>query len=235
MRHHAVYAGPNGISEPLTEIAGPEAEHAAKVKRARVGDPVDLFDGAGAIAHATLTEVRKNRLVARIESNRRLAPIAPAIEVASATPKGPRLEKMLDMLSQAGAASWRAINTRHGVVDPGEGKRDRAERIAVESLKQCGRAHVMRIDDKQDFADALVSEADTRLVIADATGGQYVPTGAQRVRLLVGPEGGWHEAELAAAKQAGAAVVSLGPYALRIETAAVVGVGVILNAEQANR
>lgn len=235
MRAHTIYVGPEGISEPMTEIAGPEAEHVARVKRARVGDAADLMDGGGRIARGVLAEVRKGRVVVRVESIEHVEPIAPAVEVWSATPKGPRLEKMLDMLSQSGAASWRAMGTKHGVVDPGEGKRDRGERIAIESLKQCGRAHLMRIDEKADFADALSGGAGARVVIGDAGGDRYEPSGAARVRLLIGPEGGWHASELEAARRAGADAVSFGPCAMRIETAAVVGVGVILNAERPMR
>lgn len=233
MRAHSIYVGPGGVSEPVTEVAGSEAEHVAKVKRARVGESVELFDGAGSIARGVLEEVRKNRVTVRVESVERVEPIRPEVEVWSATPKGPRLDKMLDMLSQAGAASWCAINTKHGVVDPGEGKRDRAERIVIESLKQCGRAHAMRIGEKADFARAITPAPGVRIVLADASGGMYAAQGAARVRLLIGPEGGWHASEVEAARRAGAEVVSLGPLAMRIETAAVVGVGVILNAEGA--
>lgn len=235
MRAHTIYVGPKGISEPVTEIAGPEAEHVSRVKRARAGDAVELMDGVGGVARGVLAEVRKNRVVVRVESIEHVGPIAPDVEVWSATPKGPRLEKMLDMLSQAGAGSWRAMNTKHGVVDPGEGKRDRAERIAVESLKQCGRAHTMRIEDKSDFARALEPAPGLRIVLADASGGGYRARGGERVRLLIGPEGGWHASEVEAARGTGADVVSFGPLAMRIETAAVVGVGVILNAERPAR
>lgn len=235
MSRHAIYVGPGGISEPLTEITGPEAEHAAKAKRARPGDAVALLDGAGTIANATLTEVRKSRVVARVESIQCADPVRPGVEVWGATPKGPRLEKMLDMLAQAGAASWHPLNTRHGVVDPGEGKHARAERIAIEALKQCGRAWLMRIEDKGELAEALSAPAGTAVVLADSTGEPYRRTGAPSVRLLIGPEGGWHEQELDAARRAGAIIASFGPHAMRIETAAVIGTGIIVNAEAPGR
>jgi 16S rRNA (uracil1498-N3)-methyltransferase len=65
-------------------------------------------------------------------------------------------------------------------------------------------------------------------VIADAGGQPYEPGKEDRVRLLVGPEGGWTEGELADAVEAGARVVRFGRHVMRIETAAVVAAGIIL-------
>ncbi len=241
MSRHAMYVGVGGVREPETVVEGAEGEHAAKVKRLRAGDGVELFDGAGVVGVGVVAEVRRSVVRVRVESVERFERVRPAVEVWGATPKGPRLEKMLDMLSQAGAASWCALHTKHGVVDPGEGKRERAERVVMESLKQCRRAWLMEIGEKSGMDAALEAGDGVDVVMADASGGAYERSGtggvggAERVRLLIGPEGGWHAQEVESARRAGARIVSLGPHAMRIETAAVVGVALILNAEGAGR
>ncbi|XHC25408.1 RsmE family RNA methyltransferase [Phycisphaerales bacterium ac7] len=91
----------------------------------------------------------------------------------------------------------------------------------------------MQIGAPLALSDALETEAGERLVIADASGGEYQPGGPGTVRALVGPEGGWTSEELDAAQRAGAQVVGLGPHVLRIETAAVVLASTVVRSEAA--
>ena len=81
------------------------------------------------------------------------------------------------------------------------------------------------------MAEATQVNADVRVVVCDASGEPWrVATmiNAQVVRLLVGPEGGWTEQEIAAARTAGAVVAKFGTHVMRIETAAVVACGVVM-------
>jgi 16S rRNA (uracil1498-N3)-methyltransferase len=135
-------------------IDGEEAKHAVRVKRVQPGHPVVLFDAAGTIARGTV-EVARRELVVRIEAAGQSPPLRPAIDLITATPKGPRLDKMVDQLSQAGVRSWTPLDTRFGVVDPRETRLDRMERIALESAKQSGRAWAMAIGERTDLAAAL--------------------------------------------------------------------------------
>lgn len=219
-------------------IEGDEAKHAVRVKRLEPGDSVQLLDGSGTVAEGIILDrdpaAKKGewKLPVRIESIRRVEPVRPAIHVLSATPKGPRLEEMIDALSQAGAASWGPLGTDRGVVDPRETKLARIQRVAVEASKQCGRPWVVRTEPGARFAEAIAWKAGP-VVLADASGSAYAATGAAEIRLLIGPEGGWTKGELQGAHEAGVRVCSFGPHAMRIETAAVVATGVILAVERA--
>jgi len=168
-----------------------------------------------------------------IESAEQEPQPAVVIEFATAAPKGQRLDKMIDMLGQVGTGVWHPVATKYGVVEPGANKIDRMERICRESAKQSLRAWPMRIGKPLSFKEAISTNQNTRLVIADASGGDYRPGGAGTVRALVGPEGGWTDGEMSAAREAGAQVVGLGPHVLRIETAAVVLCAMIARAEAA--
>lgn len=235
MARHRVFAAAIPQAGEALEVTGEEAAHASGAKRLREGDAVGAFDGRGTVAACVVRRAARSTLVLEVTERLVEPAVTPMVEAWTATPKGPRLEKMIDQLAQVGAASWVAMGTSLGVVDPGAGKLARVERVVLEGCKQCGRSWLMEVGGRCALGEALSlpGGGGTSLVLADGRGGRYAPTGCERVRVLVGPEGGFTEAELASARDAGAQVVSLGPHVLRIETAAVVAVSAVLLAEGA--
>jgi 16S rRNA (uracil1498-N3)-methyltransferase len=237
---HRIYI-PELAAQPqgLITITGEEAQHALRVKRLEAGEAVEVCDGQGAVAFGRIGAGRKERgewavdvAVERVE----VVPAEPPyVSVSSAVPKGDRLHAMIEGLSQVGAAGWRPIKTLRGVVDPREGKLERLERVATEAMKQCGRASRLEILPPVPFKEAVNSVG--RVVIADASGGEYEACGFDRVVILVGPEGGWEKSELEFALGAGLGVkaVRFGPYVMRTEVAAVVAAAQVLSAERAWR
>lgn len=216
-------------------IGGDEARHALRTKRLRAGEHVEVFDGAGRVAlcvvesMADTGERRERELVVRVSSATAVAQDQPRIEVWSATPKGARVDELVEGLSEVGAASWVPLLTARTVVEPRPAKLDRLRRLAVESAKQCGRAWILEIGRERTWSEAWAPGPGVRVVLADAGGGAYQPGGAapQVVRLLIGPEGGWTEKERQQAQEAGAVVARFGPHAMRIETAAVAAAAIV--------
>lgn len=215
-------------------IEGEEAVHALRVKRLASGDPVLVHNGSGIVARCRVASGGRELVLDVIET-RSVPRQHPRVEVWSATPKGPRVADLIDALSQAGADSWTPMSTKLGVVDPGAGKLERLERVAHEAMKQCGRAWTLVLHEKSTFAHALNAPPGHAIILADASGQPPAPTGAEHVRLLIGPEGGFRPEEISAALAAGARVMSFGPHAMRIELAAPVAVGIILALEHSNR
>jgi len=213
-------------------VGGEEAYHAARVKRLEAGEGVELLDGAGRVASATVGAIVKRgrewEMALRVGDVRVAERVHPRVDVLGAAPKGERLERMVESLSQAGAVSWSPLAAARSVVEPRAGKLGRLGRVAAESGKQCGRAWFMEIGEEVELATAL---RRVRVVVADASGDAYRRTGSPEISLLIGPEGGWTVPELEASRRAGAMVARFGPHAMRIETAACVAVGVILNVE----
>lgn len=232
MARHRVFLEPAQVSDAGSiELTGPEADHAIKSKRVRTGDEIEAVDGRGGVLRCRVDGTTKRGLTLTVLERGQVPALRPTLRVWSATPKGQRLDKMIDMLAQVGAASWGPLDTKLGVVDPGASKIDRMQRISIEAAKQCGRAHVMEIARKIDFDDALKAAPDETIVMADVTGGALEATGAPAMRLLVGPEGGFLPVEINAARDAGAQIVRLGPLAMRIETAVIVGAAMIMERE----
>jgi 16S rRNA (uracil1498-N3)-methyltransferase len=107
--------------------------------------------------------------------------------------------------------------------DKTESKMERWKKIVIESSKQCGRGTLMDISEPISFASLLESgDAEKLLVFSERGGGKVDGFGVGgKITALVGPEGGWSDAELESAKDAEVRIVTLGGRILRAETAAV--------------
>lgn len=221
-------------------VVGPEAHHAARVKRLEPGASVALGDGRGGEAQATVVTIERHgraewALRVRVDRRWLTERVRPRIDVASGVPKGARLEALIDQLSQVGAASWRPFIAERSVVDPRPGKLDRLRRVAMEAAKQCWRPWLLEIGEGQSVGPALARAREGhmgRLVVADPSGSVYVPNGSASITLLIGPEGGWTLRELEAARGTGASVMCIGPHVMRIEAAAPIAAALILDAER---
>ena len=234
---HTIFAEDFGTTggEPGARfiVEGDEAAHAVRVKRVGVGEVVRVLNGAGLVGLARVEEARKGSVALILDEVSRAEPVVPVVHVWSATPKGGRLDRMIDGLAQVGAASWTALETARGVVDPRETKLERIERLAAEASKQSGRAWRLDCLGKGTLERALRRDAsDVAVVLADGGGEPYRRSGCREIRLLIGPEGGWTDGERAMAIEAGATVSRFGAHVMRVETAAVVGAGCVLAIEQ---
>jgi 16S rRNA (uracil1498-N3)-methyltransferase len=216
------------------QLGPEESRHAQRVLRLTAGDHVTLFDGQGLVAEGAISPVAGARdAVCVIVTAARIIPaVTPELTVAVALPKGGRVDDMIEQLSQTGVDRVIPMRTRRSVVDARDSKLDRLARAAIESAKQCGRARVMRVEATLDLDRVLHEPASTRLIAApggDGLGGGVVQTLRQSsgVLVLIGPEGGWDDAELVAAEAAGFARWTLGPHVMRIETAAVAAAAIV--------
>lgn len=240
---HALYVPESRCDVGLTvHVAGDQAHHAARVLRVSAGERVIVRDGRGTVATCVVTSVSKERrsgewlIEAAVESVTKRPPMSPAVHVLAACPKGDRLAEMVEGLSQAGASSFTPLVAERSVVDPGNAKIERLRRIASESLKQCRRDWVMDVHEPIELVAALErgAAAGWRMLVADATGSRAEPCDRDTA-LLVGPEGGWSEAERAIFDARGLPMVRFGPHVMRIETAAVVGAAMILPIDASRR
>ncbi|MEM1330821.1 MAG: RsmE family RNA methyltransferase [Planctomycetota bacterium] len=221
----------------LLAVEGDEAHHAVRVKRLEPREPVEVLADDGRVISASFDHAEKLgkkggwRVILRVESARTEDPIRPGLRVCSAAPKGPRLEWMIDQLSQVGAAAWCPLITKRSVTEPREGKLSRLARVSAEAGKQCGRSWNLRIE-REAVLDRLLASPPEGLVVADASGTPYEPTGLDTLTLLVGPEGGFEDAELARLRDAGARIARFGPHVMRVETASVVAAGQMIELER---
>ncbi|MBI1914305.1 MAG: 16S rRNA (uracil(1498)-N(3))-methyltransferase [Planctomycetes bacterium] len=220
------------VNSPLgvgpVELDGPEAHHLATVCRLRPGDVVCLFNGDGREYPAEVTQVAKRVVslnVLRVEAPER--ELAFRLEVAAPVPKGDRAQFLVEKLTELGVTTFVPLKTARSVVEPREAKREKLERYVIEASKQCGRNVLMQIEPLAEWASYCCRDTlpPRRLLAHPGGAGRLGVGGEVDAALAVGPEGGFTDEEVGAARSAGWQVIGLGPRILRIETAAVVLAG----------
>ena len=217
-------------SQPIT-ISDQEAHHAVRVKRVRINDQVGLLDAKGHTAIAAIQSIEgsksKPTLTLTISSTAFYEPQSPIIEIYAALPKGDRLDRMIDQLSQLAVTTFRPLLCDRSQRKPETIRPGKLDRIAIEATKQCHRPYKLNIDAPIHFADAL---KDPDVLIADASGSPFQCNTAQsRSVLLIGPEGGWSNEERAAFAATKAPIIRFGTTVLRIEAAAAAASAIALS------
>ncbi len=214
--------------EPLSPgefiLDGAEAHHLGAVRRFLPGERIHLFNGDGSQYPAEVVSVGKKQVVLRVfhaESPAR--EVVFPIVVGSALPKGDRLDFLLEKLVEVGATRFVPLITERSVVRPKEDKSEKWRRAVIEASKQCGRNTLMAVDKPLSLPEFLTSELPGDKCILHTGPSLARPANwAAGASFAVGPEGGFTDAEIAAATDAGWRTLSLGPRTLRIETAAIV-------------
>jgi len=218
------------IEPPITHdralLTGSEVHHLAGVMRAEVGDEITLFDGSGCEFTGRIAALKKDRCELAILKRRAISREPPlAIIAGVALPKGDRQKWLVEKLTELGVTQLVPLLTARGVVQPGEGAASRLRRSVIEASKQCGRNVLLEIAPPVEVSQWFDSMPPLHeRVLADPSGEPFGPSGTNLrgpVYIAVGPEGGFTEAEIAAARAAKWRSVSLGKSILRIETAAI--------------
>jgi 16S rRNA (uracil1498-N3)-methyltransferase len=206
-----------------------EAHHARDVLRMDESAPIVLFDDAGQTAHGRL-HFEGERGASVVVETIIAKPKSLDLTIASAVPKGERADWMIEKLSELGVSRFIPLATHRSVVLPGgTNKRQRWERIAIESAKQCRRNGVMQIDPLQPIAEAIGPGWYLATEPGSVSIKEILPEAAtDSLSLFIGPEGGWTHEERAAFDAAGLTAVRLTDTILRIETAAIVAAAVVM-------
>jgi len=180
----------------VVEFPEGEARHAITVLRRPVGSTVTLFDGAGLSATAKITTATRRGVQAELRAEAVQAPEPPRLTIALSVPKA-GLEDVLPMLAELGATDLLLLASELGDVVFREAHGERYQRLAIAAAKQCGSDWLIRVGGPIAFADALKMPS---AVLCDPSGESGVTLPTEPV-ILIGPEGGWSDAELAAASK----------------------------------
>jgi 16S rRNA (uracil1498-N3)-methyltransferase len=236
---------PQHVVESLAGVApggtvtvdGDEAHHAVVVRRLRVGEQVTLTDGLGLVATGEVAATSKRSFDVRVTSLDEVAEPSPAVTVVQALPKGDRGELAVEVLTEIGVGRivpWAAA--RSVAVWKGERavkSHAKWRNTAREAPKQSRRAWHPEVPSLATTTDvrALVGRADLAVVLheeaTEPLGAIAVPD-AGEILVVVGPEGGLTDDEVAGFVAAGAVAVRMGDEVLRTSTAGVAAVAALL-------
>lgn len=221
------YAPKDSIADGRVRLDTDETRHLRDVLRLNVGGEVSVFDGEGREYRGTIHEIGKKSaeltIVEEIEPASHESELQ--ITIAATILNGEKYDLIIQKAVELGVTRLIPMNTiRCDVKLKDAAKRmDRWRRIAMEATKQSGRAKLMQIGEPATF-DKLVadSKGENRILFSERDGVNFSGVSAdKKITALFGPKGGWDDSELAAAKDHGINIVTLGGRILRAETASI--------------
>lgn len=227
----------------LIELPLDEATHLSRVMRLKAGAPVRVFNGRGGEFDGVVDRVAKSRVHVRLDAVRGAA-AEPRVSL-TLVQAALKSEKMDDVVRDAvmiGVVAIQPIVTARSEVALStlqrSGRRERWERVAVASAKQCGRALVPAILEPLTFehtTEALshltlprpaIMLVEPSAAIGTLTLAEVGNTAPREATLLVGPEGGWTPEEVDRGSTT-STLVTLGGRTLRADAAAVVAIAAL--------
>lgn len=221
-------------------IEGEDVKHISKVLRCRVGEELEICDNDNNEYICEITNIDKSQvnlnILKRVDIKRESDL---KIKVYQGLPKGPKMEMILQKLTEVGVDEIILVQTKRTVVKVDDKKEDkkieRWERIIYEAAKQSKRGKIPKLRGVLSFKEALADmkendfniapyENEKTKTIKQAIKGKDI----NNIGIFVGPEGGFEDTEINAIEEIGGQSVSLGPRILRTETASLVASSIVL-------
>ena len=211
------------------EFSNEDAHHAIRVLRMQDGDEFMLSDGKGAWSQVKATEVSKKSITVEVIESGYQEPLATTITVVQALPKGDRAKEAIELLTEAGVdriVPWAASRSI------GKG----SEKFAVtarEASKQSRRFRIPEVTELATTAQICEAIKLSDLAIAfhesaqDKLSDQISSHNVQNLLIIIGPEGGLTDEELASFEAAGAKVALMGRPILRSAHAGIAAVSAV--------
>ena len=224
---HRFYANPATLRDEHFVLDIGETRHLRDVLRLSEGANIIVFDGQGNEYECTVTEIKKNEAELLILKQRDpTSPESPLdLTLAAAMLKGEKFDLVVQKAVELGLRQLIPLRTKRTDVKSKDSVKRvlRWRKIVHEASKQSGRAYLMTVADPVDYEIFLSTTKIERTILFSERDGDVLPQKIKdkKMTALVGPEGGWDDVELAAARSAGVTIVTLGGRILRAETAAI--------------
>ena len=228
-RRHFII-NPENLTGDRFFLNGQEGHHAARVTRMNSDAEITLLDGSGAAYGAVVNTVNGDRIEGRIidKIDRYHEPTV-NIHLGVGILKGVKMDTIIEKCTELGVRSVTPLVLDNSVKQ--NINLQRLKKISLSAIKQCGRGLLPDVHDAQTLHEwSENSSREIKFILHDSS--ESTPLMAQlvastphsKVRLAVGPEGGFSPAELEALSAAGFIQTSLGRRRLRAETAAIMAV-----------
>jgi 16S rRNA (uracil1498-N3)-methyltransferase len=206
-------------------IEGADARHLARSLRARPGEKIEVVDPDGWMLSVRLELVSDSKIEGTVASEREHAP-EPSRHVVVAIAQLPStaLELVLSRCTEVGASAFHIVEA-HRSVARGE-RKERWQTIIREAAMLAGRIRVPIVAGPAPLAEVVAERPNPVMLVRGAPAPLASMPLPREVTLLIGPEGGWTDKELALVPEH----AGLGPRNLRADTAAIVATALALNA-----
>ena len=244
MQRHRFFAAASNVEEGRITLDADESHHLTRVLRLSEGDDVFVLNGEGREWECEIIKAGKNSVELTIRRELLNTVESPLdLTLAQALIKGDKFDLVVQKSVEMGVTRIVPLITEHCEIRRAEEKIEhrlqRWRRIAMESVKQCGRRKLPEITDPLRFDKFCEVAGEHKLIFNEKGGRTLREISAQLnkangqvngqvngLTLCVAPEGGWSEAEIEMAEANKFLFVHLGPRILRTETAAIAAVAI---------
>lgn len=217
------------------QLSVEESTHLVAANRARVGQPVVAFNGNGLEWNCTLAVADKKRAILEVDSIKPPQTTEYRISLGQCIPKGKLIESIIRKATEIGAYSIHPITSERSEFRLKKGREGTKETkwtaSAIEGAKQSGNPNLPIIEPPTNIADFIANSSgnfDLKLIACLRENSDSLKnilakqtSKPRSAIILVGPEGDLAADEIDAAIDAGFIPITLGPYVLRCETAAI--------------
>jgi len=224
-----IFVAPEQLAAGALVIRGDEHHYVMRVRRARLGDAVELVDGAGRRASAVIARIAEAETELTVDAPSAIASAPPFVRALIPLIKGDRMDQCLEKLVEVGCDEIIVWPAARAVVKLDADRR--ASRLAKfvaamqAAARQCGRAQVPSVAFADSLAAAIARRSGLCVVLDPTSDGVLDASGAAEVTMVSGPEGGFAPEELDALSAFTS--VGLGPRVLRAETAPVIATAIV--------
>lgn len=229
-----IFVAPAQLVAGELVVRGDEHHYLARVRRARPGDRVELVDGAGRRAAATISRITDADTTLAVEPPQAIPMLPPLVRALVPLIKGDRMDTCLEKLVEVGVDAITVWPAARSVVrlDPARKPARLAKYGAAlqAAARQSGRAQIPTITLADDLAAALAAlpAGGTRLVLDPTSDAPLDTTTATAdITIASGPEGGLTPDEHETLARSGFVSIGLGPRILRAETAPLVAIALV--------
>ncbi len=225
----AFYTPDLNQSDTLNIIEGDEFHHIVHVFRHKKGDIIKLSNGKGVIAEATIDEISKKSVNVSINNIKTENPIRPSIHALFPLLRNKNDQLIVEKLTELGVIEFTPIIYGRTVRTPSKNTVDKFEKVAISAIKQCDNPYKPKINRVADFTELIQkseTNKDTLYVSAvERSTDRYIDSVIDyipnRINIIIGPEGGYTDREIALMINKNISLITLGKLVLRAETAAI--------------
>ncbi len=211
--------------------AGPMYKQIVVVLRMKVGDLLSLCPNDGTELECKITEITKSAILGLIISSKAGEVLRPSITICAAITKRDTFEWMLQKCTELGVTMFMPIISDR-VIKRAKEVSGRWNEIVKEASEQSGRTSTPIIAEPVSLSIILhrIKDFDHKIVLhesLDKTSSMPKVREMDKVAIVIGPEGGFSDKEIAQCTEAGCIIVQLGNLVMRAETAAIVATALI--------
>ncbi|MCS7258269.1 MAG: 16S rRNA (uracil(1498)-N(3))-methyltransferase [candidate division WOR-3 bacterium] len=229
------YTPKTNIENNIIKITGEEFHHIKNVMRHKVGDIIYITDGEGNEYKAEIEKITKTLIQAKVlNSSLGLREPKAKVTLAQCLIKGNRMDIAIEKATELGTYAILPVVSSRTIARLTENKKKHFRNIMISAMKSSTRTYLPKLYDEIAYQELLTTadnydlallgwEAETKLHLTEINFNNI-----NTVLLIIGPEGGFTDDEIALANSKNITLFSLGPRRLRAETAAISALSIIL-------